>query len=413
MRILHTSDWHLGRTLEGRSRLPEQEEFLDILVALAGDEDIDLVLVAGDVFDSANPPAAAEELYYDALERLAGGGRRAVVVVAGNHDSPDRIRAANPLALKHGISLVGYPNETLPVGGPVDGVRRVASGPGWFEVVCPGSGETAVICALAYPSEARLKEVLEESLNDKAQQVAYSERVERLVSSAATAFHPGATSIVVGHLFALGGEESESERQIQLGGAFVVPPRVFGAGADYVALGHLHRPQSVMGSSIPCRYSGSPLAFSFSEADRQKEVVVVETSLGRPADARSVPLACGMPMKRWPVTSIEEALRLCSDPHNRKCWVEIELDCRQPPGAADLAALHRAHPGIVHIKMVGDHTTAWAGTVSLSGMTREEQFRLFCRRQMNDEPSAELVALFMELCGEGEVAGLEAHEPEV
>lgn len=106
MRVLHTSDWHLGRTLEGRPRLPEQEQFFDELVEIATGEKVQLILVAGDVFDTYNPSAEAEELFYDALERLADGGRRAVVAIAGNHDSPERLHAANPLALKHGISLL-------------------------------------------------------------------------------------------------------------------------------------------------------------------------------------------------------------------------------------------------------------------------------------------------------------------
>jgi len=111
MRVLHTSDWHLGRTLEGRQRLPEQEQFIDQLCDIASSEEVDMVFVADDVFDTSNPAAAAEELYFDALERLSDGGSRAVVVIAGNHDSPDRIRATNPLAAKHGISLIGYPGD--------------------------------------------------------------------------------------------------------------------------------------------------------------------------------------------------------------------------------------------------------------------------------------------------------------
>ena len=103
MRILHTSDWHLGRNLEGRSRLPEQEQFIAELVDIVSEEDIQVILVAGDVFDTYNPSADAENLFYDALERLSGNGKRAVLAIAGNHDSPDRLRAANPLALQHGI----------------------------------------------------------------------------------------------------------------------------------------------------------------------------------------------------------------------------------------------------------------------------------------------------------------------
>lgn len=414
VRILHTSDWHLGRTLEGRSRLPEQNQFLEVLCGIAEDEAVDLVLVAGDVFDSGNPPAEAEELYYDALERLADGARRAVVVIAGNHDSPDRIHAANPLAVKHGISLVGYPGEELPAGGPIGGARRVAAGPGWFEVACPRCAETAVICTLAYPSESRLGELLTESLDDETQRAAYSEKVRRIVAASSTTFRPDTVGLVVGHLYTVGGRVSDSERQIQLGGAFSVEPGAFGDTASYVALGHLHRPQVVSGSPVPCRYSGSPLAYSFSEADQQKEVVIVDalparTAAGRQPAVRAVPLTCGKPLRSWRASSLDEAFKWCADPRNLNSWVNLELECEQPPGTAETAALRKAHPGIINIIPVGTRAGTQSTGTPLSAMPLLDRFKLFCRRQTNSDPSPELIDLFLELAGEQD--GPEAERP--
>ena len=111
MRILHTSDWHLGRSLEQISRIEEQKDFVDFLVKAVEEQAIDLVLIAGDIYDTYNPSAAAEELFYGAVERLNGKGRRAVVVIAGNHDNPERLCAASPLAYKNGIILLGYPGS--------------------------------------------------------------------------------------------------------------------------------------------------------------------------------------------------------------------------------------------------------------------------------------------------------------
>ena len=111
MRLLHTADWHLGRNLEQYSRLDEQAAFLDEINLICRDQSVDLVLVAGDVFDAYNPSAAAETLFYESLERLADNGSRSVVVIAGNHDNPDRLCAAAPLALKHDIFLLGYPAD--------------------------------------------------------------------------------------------------------------------------------------------------------------------------------------------------------------------------------------------------------------------------------------------------------------
>src|SRR5690606_12946552 len=112
MRLLHTADWHLGRTLEGRDRLPEHEAFFDELQEIVVAEKIDVILMAGDVFDSVNPPAAAEALFYESLARLSDKGRRPIVVIAGNHDHPDRLAAARTIAEEQSISIVGYPLKT-------------------------------------------------------------------------------------------------------------------------------------------------------------------------------------------------------------------------------------------------------------------------------------------------------------
>ncbi|MEB9897801.1 exonuclease subunit SbcD, partial [Bacillus cereus] len=133
MRILHTADWHFGRTLEGRSRLQEQAAFVDELVALTEEERVDLVLIAGDVYDSVNPPAAAEQLFYEAAARLSDGGRRPIVIISGNHDHPERLSASAPLVGERGVFLIGQPTLEAVV------------------VPCARTGEEAVIAALPYP----------------------------------------------------------------------------------------------------------------------------------------------------------------------------------------------------------------------------------------------------------------------
>lgn len=399
MRVIHTSDWHLGRTLESRSRLPEQEQFLKQLCEIACSENADMVLVAGDIFDTSNPPAAAEELYYGALERLSAGGSRAVVVIAGNHDSPDRISAANPLAARHGISLVGYPGEDLGLGGPAGGARRVRTGPGWLEVYCPGCDETAFVATLAYPSEVRLNEVLGETLDDKERQMAYSDRVSRLLTESLAAAGEGTIRFVLSHLYAAGGRESESERQIQLGGALAVQPQAFGAGVHYVALGHLHRPQVVAASLAPCRYSGSPLAYSFSEADHQKQVVLVDVAKSGLVTMREIPLTCGKLLKKWTPKTYEEALQWCGDPRNRDFLVDLELTRDQPLSASEVSALRSAHPGLVNIRWKGSAQPAGGEEKRISEMPLIDRFKLFCQRAGADA-TQELLDLFLELVNE-------------
>ncbi len=359
------------------------------------------MLVAGDVFDTFNPPAKAEELYFDALERLSAGGKRGVVVIAGNHDSPDRIRAANPLATRHGISLVGCPGDDLGPGGPEGGVRRVRTGSGWMEIFSSSCGESVFVVTLAYPSEARLNEMLTGSPDDKKQQAAYSDRVARLVQSGLAQSGDADVRLVVGHLFTNGGWESESERQIQLGGAFGVTPQAFSTGADYIALGHLHRPQMVGTSGAACRYSGSPLSYSFSEADQQKEVVVVEVGRasggGDPSvTVRPVKLTCGKALKRWTPVSYEEALAWCRDPRNKDFWIDLEIPREQPLTDSERSILKDAHPGLINVRWRNTGESQTQEEHRISDLPLVDRFKLFCRRS-GFEADQELLDLFLQL----------------
>ncbi|MGE5530413.1 MAG: metallophosphoesterase family protein [Patescibacteria group bacterium] len=394
MRLLHTSDWHLGRNLEGRSRLPEQAQFIDELVEIVTREDVHLVLVAGDVFDQFNPSAEAEELFYYALERLAGGGKRAVAAIAGNHDSPDRLHAANPLALKHGISLLGYPKEQLPPGA-AGGVHRINAGPGWLELGVSGADEPVIIYALPYPSESRLNEVLAEDLDEASQQLVYSDRVGRLFAGADRVFRPDAVNIVVAHLFALGGAGSESERQ--LGGALAVSPLALPAKAQYVALGHLHRPQQVHNAPRACRYAGSPLSYSFSEADQRKEVVIADILPGGEAQVRSVGLSSGRALKRWRARSLAEARAWCAESGNQEAWVDLEVESDHPLEAAELIELRKLHPGIIGIRPIYPELTAQTEDRRLSEMSLADRFKLFHQRERGVDPPEELVKFFLEM----------------
>ncbi|SMB99466.1 Exodeoxyribonuclease I subunit D [Thermanaeromonas toyohensis ToBE] len=404
MRILHTSDWHLGRTLEGSSRLAEQREFINTLCDLAEAEDVHLILVTGDVFDTFNPPAEAENLFFSALERLCRGGRRGVVVIAGNHDSPERIRAASPLALDHGICLVGYPLEELPLGKGKGGVERVASGPGWLELKIPGCEEHAVVGTLAYPSEARLNELLTDTLEEEIMQQAYSERVKALLRDLSRHFRRDTINLLMSHLYIAGGKESDSERPIQLGGALAVAPAALPETAHYIALGHLHRPQAIEGAPAPCRYAGSPLAYSFSEADHQKEVVLIEAQPGAPAILKRLPITCGRPLKIWQASSLEEFFNWCQEERNLHCWVDLEIEASEPLSPRDIAEIRRRHPGVVNIRVRLPETLVSFREAYRAFLPLKEQFRLFAVRELGSEPPQELVDLFLELVNTEEVS---------
>ncbi|MGC7846977.1 exonuclease SbcCD subunit D [Desulforudis sp. 1088] len=406
MRFLHTSDWHLGRTLEGRSRQDEQEEFSQELCRLADDEKIDAVLVAGDVFDTFNPSSAAEQLFYDTLDQLAAGGRRAVVVIAGNHDSPERLVAASPLARRHGIVLLGLPDDQPPVapGAGLDNVSVLAGGASWLELAVPGCDHTAVILALPYPSEARLGELLQEPLDDEAAlQQAYSAKIRRLFGRLTANYRPDTVNIAMSHMFVQGGRTSDSERPVfSLGGANTVLPEDLPGGAQYVALGHLHRPQAVSRRAAVCRYAGAPLAYSFSEAGQAKSVAVVDVQPGRPAVVREVPLTGGRPLVRWQAAEgLDQVYRWLDEGRDPRAWIDLEVTVGGPLSLQEVHELRRACARFVHIRAVYPELQRDRQAESRAGLPVDQLFKRFYARKYGTEPDGQLVALFLEMLGEG------------
>jgi exonuclease SbcD len=410
MRILHTADWHLGRTLEGHSRQEEHERMVDELCAIARDEDAHLVLIAGDIFDSYNPPAAAEELYCEALARLGERGRRAVVVIAGNHDSPERLCAVRALARRHGAVILGYPLEDpgpyLPEAGRV---RCPAAGPGWVEVALEGCSHSAVIAAVPYPSEARLNQVLTEALAGDELQDSYSRRIGSLFQGLKGHSQPETVRLAVSHLFVAGGEESESEeRPIQMGGAYAVRPSHLPTDVHYIALGHLHKPQQIRAAPVLCRYAGAPLAYSFSETGQAKSVVVLEVEPNSSLQARLVPLSAARPLVRWYAAGgLSEVQRWIAEGRDATAWLEIHVAVPAPLTMDQIQALKRARERIVAIRPVLPEAEVAAGEES-RGMSLAEQFQLFYRQRTGGaNPPEDLVRLFLELVQDEAGEGLE------
>lgn len=284
MRLLHTSDWHLGRSFHRVSMLDAQAAFLDHLVATVGERDVDAVLVAGDVYDRAVPPLAAVELFDEALHRLAAAGVP-TVMISGNHDSARRLGVGAGLIERAGIHL-----RTDPAGCDTPVLLSDAHG----DVACYG---------LPYLEPALVKD---EFKTDKARHEAViGAAMERVRADLATRAD-GTRSVVLAHAFVAGGEESDSERDITVGGVSAVPAGVF-HGVDYVALGHLHGCQTI---ADRVRYSGSPLAYSFSEARHRKTMWLID--LGRRGEIEAERIECPVPR---PLARLRGALEeLLDDP---------------------------------------------------------------------------------------------------
>ncbi|OMD57289.1 exonuclease SbcCD subunit D [Paenibacillus odorifer] len=382
MRILHTGDWHLGRTLEGRSRQKEQEQFIDELVEIADFHKADLIMMAGDVYDSVNPPSASEQLFYEAAARLTSGGRP-LVVIAGNHDQPERVSSVSPLVLRQGITLVG-----LPTSEPVT-------------VHAARTGEIAKIAALPYPSEARLGELLAGDSGEEELRLAYSARVGKLMQLLGREFTPQTVNLAMSHIYVLGGVESDSERPIQVGGAYTVDPSALSCGAQYTALGHLHRAQRVKGEGM-IRYSGSPLAYSFSEAGQAKSVTLIDVAPGGEPTFEEIYLRCGRPLVRWSSTGgLQEVYNWLDEGRDATAFIDLEIRLSEAMSMNDIQRLRKSREGIIHIRPIYPQMELELEQISRSRMPVQELFRKFYQRQTGGaEPEDRLIELFLQLTEE-------------
>ncbi|MGE5630640.1 MAG: exonuclease SbcCD subunit D [Caulobacteraceae bacterium] len=398
MKILHTSDWHLGKTLENINRIDEQRQFIDELCGIADKEEIDLVLVAGDIFDTYTPSSVAEELFYEAVDRLNGKGKRAIVVIAGNHDSPDRLCAASPLAYKNGIILLGYPGSDAGIHESKDGtIKVVNSGSGWLEIRLAGCGHNAVVITLPYPSESRLEQILSsESDEDKLQQ-AYSDRIGELLRELSTNFRDDTVNLIVSHMFLRDGRTSDSERQ--LGGALMVDPCVLPDNAHFIALGHLHRPQKVNSAPSPAYYSGSPLAYSFSETDYSKLVFIVNAVPGSEPEVKEVYLNSGKPLKQWKARNgIEEALRWCEEGRDSNAWIDLEIHTDRALTLEEQKRLRELNPGIINIRpVILEEKEAQFSYEARESKRIDELFKDYYRYKTGMEAADEILETFLEV----------------
>lgn len=262
MKILHTADWHVGRSIRGRSRHDEQASVLGELAALAGGESVDLVLIAGDQFDTANPAPVSEQLVYRTLLALAEVAP--VVMVAGNHDHPGRLAAVAPL-LELGRVTVASAVRRPEEGGvvrPLDGVR------------------VATIPFLSQRSIVTAADLM--ALDSDQHGGKYADRMGAIVTALTAGLTAGTVNLVVGHVMVHGGDVGGGERSAHTVFDYSIPGQTFPPELSYVALGHLHRHQR-MPAAAPVWYSGSPVQLDFGETEHDKGVVLVEVEPGLPA----------------------------------------------------------------------------------------------------------------------------------
>lgn len=293
MRFLHTADWHVGKTLFGRSRLDEQQRVVAEMADIVKRERVDCVLLAGDVFESTTPSGESERLVCDALAEFAGLGA-AVILAGGNHDHPRRLAA---------LRNIGNPLRIF-----VRPDVASASEGGVISLCCNAvNAQIAVLPWMPGHKAVELCRMLnpEENCFD-----VYSDNVESICRHLTHEFEPNSIHILLAHLFVFGSETSGSERAVHVSHPFAVRPAQLPRSPQYIALGHLHKPQEVPSESR-CLYSGSPLQLDFGERGQEKRVVIAHLAAGKPPKIESIPLRAGRELRE--VTTTLDSLHLIAE----------------------------------------------------------------------------------------------------
>jgi exonuclease SbcD len=379
IRILHTADWHVGRTIAGRARLDEFRAVLSEIRGIAREEGAELAVVAGDVFEHLAPSAEAEAVVYETLLGLVDDDV-GVLVVAGNHDHPERWRAIAPLLGRLDVRVV--PHLRAPADG---GLVRVTG----------RDGTRLEVATLPWVSHRHL--VSAEALMGLRERPEreYADAMARVIEAACGAFSEGCCRVLAGHVLLGGARAGGGERDLTVGGLYAVAPGAVPGVVQYAALGHVHRPQEVAGAGAPAHYAGSPLHLDFGDSGRGRSVRVVDLEPGRPALVREVPLRAGRDLRDLAGTldELEAGREDAGD-----AYLRVELHCDGPsPGLGD--RVRELLPNAIEIRLLTPQA-ARAPRVDVGALRPRELLAGYLREVHGGEPDDDQLDLFDELLEE-------------
>ena len=380
MRILHTSDWHIGHRLYEQPRIKEHCQFLDWLLAKIKAEKVDVLLVSGDIFDTALPSSEATDLYYQFLFRLYRETHAHAVITAGNHDSPMRLAAPREFLRMGRIHVVGLASEVAEC-----------------IVTLPSDNPSVAIAAVPYLSENELSHISFETEPERAER--YRERLKVFYRQCVEYMPPGLPKILMGHLFVHGGQVGNSERNIQIGGATAMQISDFPDDVTYVALGHLHRPHAISGASYRVQYAGSPLPLKFNEATYAKKVYLLDV----PASGDTQVEEIEIPIFKELCTvtgDIDEVSSMAMSPEWDGKYIQVQLKLNRPEvGISDkIREMFHQHGGEVLSIEVELPLQIERQEIAIEEMRQPtEIFEQFYREKFNESPDELMMATFNEL----------------
>jgi exonuclease SbcD len=375
MRILHTGDWHVGKTLARRSRMDEVAEALATVVAVAVEHAVDAVVVCGDVFEHLSPSPEAEQILYEALLRFHEQ-KVPVVLLAGNHDHPQRWHAIEPLFEHFAVHVVPE-------------VRRPNRG-GMIEIPARDGSTSTQFAVLPWVTERRLVGAAE--LMGLAEQPfqTYATEVARLLGVLCAAFDPKKCNVLAAHVYVSGAKPAGSERHLTIGDLFAVAPQAIPATPQYVALGHVHRPQRVPGVAVPARYAGSLLQLDFGETGQEKTLVLVDLKPGKPAKVEEIPISAGRRLidVRGTLDELDQYRDTIND-----AYLRVFLTCERPqPGLGD--QVREILPNTLEVRLEYERQEAGTEKLDIKQLVPRELFQRYYRDRHAAEADTDLLDLF-------------------
>ncbi|QLL59873.1 MULTISPECIES: metallophosphoesterase family protein [Empedobacter] len=398
MKILHTADWHLGKKLDSFSRLEEQILVMNEIVEIADQEQVDLVLIAGDLFDNFNPSVEAVELFYKTLKRLSNNGKRPVVAISGNHDSPSLIDAPDPLARECGIILIGYPNAKIQEF-ELNDFKISKSVEGMIELKLNSFDFPIRIIHTPYANEIRLKQYFGENKEE-----ALNEVLATNWKNIANEYcDENGVNLLMAHLYmnqkgAEILEEPEGEKPIKIGNADMIFSEAIPPQIQYTALGHLHGFKNIGTEEKPVVYSSSPLCYSFSEAGQTKYVSIIEAELNQAISYHKIELKNGKPLIRKTFDDINVAVEWLNE--NQNALVELTLESDSFLKADERKLIYQSHDGIIHLIPKVKNQEVETVEYKFADQTKDmkELFTdYFKSKNGNQEPNDEIKDLFNEI----------------
>lgn len=381
MRILHTSDLHIGKKIMGRERYGEYRAVFSCIAELCKSEKVELVLIAGDIFDTYTPSAEAEEIFYSGIKLISE--ICSVVIISGNHDDYVRLTAAACLAEEMGVYITG--NNLNAIKCVKKGnVYPVKSGCGWA-VFQNNKGERVYINSLPYPNEARFKE----GRTDET----FQEKVSRWISVGEEGKTEKIPSVFLSHLFVAGGTVSDSEREIDLGGARAVPLNCL-PECDYAALGHLHKRQK-LGKNV--YYCGAPMQFSFDECGAVKTVNIFDLTANGVENLVQPEITGTKKLIRIQSNGVAEGIKLLN--LNSGYYAELTVNLDSPMTPTESASL-RETENLVSLKVVIEGKDNTEERISNRNKSSSQLFSDYYKSRYGAEVPEDLLGLFLSLTEE-------------